>query len=179
MSALVYDIPVRKITGATASLEEFKGKVLLVVNVASNCGLTKQYEGLEKLYERYRDQGLVVAGFPANDFAGQEPGSNEEIQDFCKSTYDVTFPVFAKIEVNGPDADPLYQWLRAQAPGDFGPQYGGFYDAIAKIRPGADGTDEVKWNFTKFLIGRDGTVIKRYEPPVPPAEIKADLENYL
>ena len=94
-------------------------------------------------------------------------------------TYDVTFPVLGKVEVNGPEAAPLYSYLRSEAPGDFGPQYGGFYDAISKIRPGADGTDEVKWNFTKFLIGRDGTVIKRYEPPVAPADIKADLENYL
>jgi glutathione peroxidase len=109
----------------------------------------------------------------------QEPGTDADIQDFCKTTYDVTFPVFAKIEVNGPGADPLYQYLRAAAPGDVGPRYGAFYEAIAKIRPDAGGTDEVKWNFTKFLVGRDGTVLKRYEPPVPPADIKADLGNYL
>jgi len=102
-----------------------------------------------------------------------------EIQEFCQATYDVTFPVFSKVDVNGPDADPLYEYLRAAAPGDFGPDYGDFYQAISKIRPGSDGTDEVKWNFTKFLIGRDGTVIKRYEPPVPPADIASDLENYL
>jgi glutathione peroxidase len=147
--------------------------------VPSKCGLTPQYEGLESLYRDHQDHGLEILGFPCNQFREQEPGSNEEIQDFCTSNYDVTFPVFAKIEVNGTDADPLYQWLRAQAPGDFGPQYGGFYEAISKMRPDAEGTDEVKWNFTKFLIGRDGEVIKRYEPTVLPADIKADLENYL
>jgi glutathione peroxidase len=165
--------------GKQVRLLDYGGKVLLIVNVASKCGLTPQYEGLESLYRDDKERGLEILGFPCNQFKEQEPGSNEEIQEFCTSTYDVTFPVFAKIEVNGPDADPLHQWLRAQAPGDFGPQYGGFYEIISKIRPGADGTDEVKWNFTKFLVGRDGEVIKRYEPPVLPADIKADLENYL
>jgi glutathione peroxidase len=155
-----YDFAGTAADGKQVPLQDYQGKVLLIVNVASKCGLTPQYEGLESLYRDQKDRG-------------------EEIQDFCKSTYDVTFPVLAKIEVNGPDADPLYQYLRAQAPGDFGPQYGGFYAAISKIRPDAEGTDEVKWNFTKFLIGRDGEVIKRYEPPVLPADIKADLENYL
>ena len=178
MSSL-YDIPVSRIDGAPASLGDYKGKVILVVNVASKCGLTPQYEGLEALYRDEKDRGLEILGFPSNQFKEQEPGTDAEIQEFCKTTYDVTFPVLAKVDVNGPDAAPLYQYLRAEAPGDFGPQYGGFYDAISKIRPGADGTDEVKWNFTKFLIGRDGTVIKRYEPPVPPADIASDLENYL
>jgi glutathione peroxidase len=175
----VYDFAGTGVDGRPVPLHDYEGKVLLIVNVASKCGLTPQYEGLESLYRDDKDRGLEILGFPCNQFKEQEPGSNEEIQDFCKSTYDVTFPVFGKIEVNGPDADPLYRWLRAQAPGDFGPQYGGFYEAILKIRPGASGTDEVKWNFTKFLIGRDGEVIKRYEPPVLPADIKADLENYL
>ena len=174
-----YDFTATSTDGSEVPLLDFAGKVLLIVNVASKCGLTPQYEGLESLYRDDKDRGLEILGFPCNQFKGQEPGSNEEIQDFCKSTYDVTFPVFAKVEVNGPDADPLYQYLRAQAPGDFGPQYGGFYDAISKIQPDAEGTDEVKWNFTKFLISRDGEVIKRYEPPVLPADIKADLENYL
>jgi glutathione peroxidase len=174
-----YDFTETAADGGRVTLREFEGKVLLIVNVASKCGLTPQYEGLESLYRDDKDRGLEILGFPCNQFKGQEPGSNEEIQDFCKSTYDVTFPVFAKIDVNGPDADPLYQYLRTQAPGDFGPQYGGFYEAIANIRPEAEGTDEIKWNFTKFLIGRDGEVIKRYEPPVLPADIKADLEHYL
>ncbi len=174
-----YDFAGTAADGKQVPLQDYEGKVLLIVNVASKCGLTPQYEGLESLYRDRKDRGLEILGFPCNQFKEQEPGSDEEIQDFCKATYDVTFPVFAKIEVNGPDADPLYQYLRAQAPGDFGPQHGGFYEAISKIRPDAEGTDEVKWNFTKFLIGRDGKVIKRYEPTVLPADIKADLENYL
>jgi glutathione peroxidase len=178
MSA-AHDFAVTAADGKQVPLSDYEGNVLLIVNVASKCGLTPQYEGLESLYRDNKDRGLEILGFPCNQFKEQEPRSNEEIQDFCKSTYEVTFPVFAKLEVNGPEADPLYQYLRAQAPGDFGPQYGGFYEAISKIRPDAEGTDEVKWNFTKFLIGRDGEVVKRYEPTVLPADIKADLENYL
>jgi glutathione peroxidase len=174
-----HDFTATTADGGKVELSDYAGKLLLIVNVASKCGLTPQYEGLEALYRDEKDRGLEILGFPSNQFKEQEPGTDAEIQEFCKTTYDVTFPVFAKVDVNGPDAAPLYQYLRAEAPGDFGPQYGGFYDAISKIRPGADGTDEVKWNFTKFLIGRDGTVIKRYEPPVAPADIKADLENYL
>jgi glutathione peroxidase len=175
----VYDFAGTTADGKRVSLNGYAGKVLLIVNVASKCGLTPQYEGLESLYRDEREHGLEVLGFPCNQFNEQEPGTDEEIQDFCTSAYDVTFPVFTKIEVNGPDADPLYQYLRARAPGDFGPQYGGFYEAISKIRPGAEGTDEVKWNFTKFLVGRDGEVIARYEPTVLPADIKADLDSYL
>jgi glutathione peroxidase len=174
-----YDFTVSAADGSKVSLRDYAGKVLLVVNVASKCGLTKQYEGLEALYRADAGRGLQVLGFPCNQFKGQEPGTDEEIQEFCKTTYDVTFPVFAKVEVNGPDADPLYQYLRAEAPGDFGPQYGEFYNVITKMRPEDTGTDAVKWNFTKFLIGRDGQVIKRYEPSVLPEDIKADLENYL
>ena len=173
-----YDFTATSADGSEVPLRDYAGKVLLIVNVASKCGLTPQYEGLESLYRDYQGSGLEVLGFPCNQFKEQEPGTDAEIQDFCKTTYDVTFPVFSKVEVNGPDADPLYQYLRAQAPGDFGPEYGGFYDAISKINPEA-GAGDVKWNFTKFLIGRDGAVIKRYEPPVSPDDIKADLENYL
>jgi glutathione peroxidase len=173
-----YDFTVTTADGGRVPLSDYSGKVLLIVNVASKCGLTPQYEGLESLYRDDKDRGLEILGFPSNQFKEQEPGTDQEIQDFCKATYDVTFPVFSKIDVNGPEAAPLYQYLRAEAPGDFGPEYGGFYDAISKINPDA-GTDDIKWNFTKFLIDRDGTVIKRYEPPVQPADIKADLENYL
>ena len=173
-----YDFTATSADGSEVPLRDYAGKVLLIVNVASKCGLTPQYEGLESLYRDDKDRGLEILGFPCNQFKEQEPGTDAEIQDFCKTPYDVTFPVFSKVEVNGPEADPLYAYLRAEAPGDFGPEYGGFYDAISKINPGA-GADDVKWNFTKFLIGRDGAVIKRYEPPVPPADIKADLENYL
>ena len=175
----VYDFTAIAPDGSQVPLSQYEGKVLLIVNVASKCGLTPQYEGLESLYRDDRDRGLEILGFPCNQFREQEPGTDAEIQEFCKATFDVTFPVLSKIEVNGPDAHPLYQYLRTQAPGDFGPSYGRFYEAISKIRPEANGTDEIKWNFTKFLAGRDGTVIKRYEPPVPPADIKADLENYL
>jgi glutathione peroxidase len=174
-----YDFSATTADGGELALSEYAGKVLLIVNVASKCGLTPQYEGLEALYRDDKGRGLEILGFPCNQFKEQEPGTDAEIQEFCATKYDVTFPVLGKIEVNGPGAAPLYAYLRAEAPGDFGPAYGGFYDAISKIRPDADGTDEVKWNFTKFLIGRDGAVIKRYEPPVPPADIKADLENYL
>lgn len=174
-----HDFAVATADGGRIALREFEGKVLLVVNVASRCGLTPQYEGLESLYRQYKVRGLEILGLPCNQFKGQEPGSDAEIQAFCTSTYDVTFPVFAKIEVNGPHTHPLYQYLRAEAPGDFGPHYGAFYDAISRIRPEADGTDEIKWNFTKFLIDRDGTVLKRYEPPVVPTEIGTELENYL
>jgi glutathione peroxidase len=175
----VYDFTATAPDGSQVPLREYEGKMLLIVNVASKCGLTPQYEGLEALYRDLKGRGVEVVGFPCNQFMGQEPGTDEEIQEFCKTTYDVSFPVFSKIDVNGPDADPLYQYLRTQAPGDFGPAYGDFYQAISKIRPGSDGNDEVKWNFTKFLAGRDGAVIKRYEPPVLPADVETDLEQYL
>jgi glutathione peroxidase len=173
-----YDFTAKTAAGEEVSLGDYAGNVLLVVNVASKCGLTPQYEGLEALYREAKDRGLEVLGFPCNQFKEQEPGTDAEIQEFCKTSYDVTFPVFSKVDVNGPAADPLYQYLRTEAPGDFGPRYGQFYEAISKIKPEA-GADDVKWNFTKFLIGRDGAVIKRYEPPVSPDDIKADLENYL
>ena len=174
-----YDFTATAADGSQVPLRDYAGKLLLIVNVASKCGLTPQYEGLESLYREDAARGLEVLGFPCNQFKEQEPGTDEEIQEFCKTNYDVTFPVFAKLEVNGPGAAPLYRFLREQAPGDFGPQYGGFYDAMSKMRPEALGTDEIKWNFTKFLIGRDGEVIKRYEPPVPPADVASDLEQYL
>jgi glutathione peroxidase len=174
-----HDFTATAVDGSEVPLSRYQGKVMLIVNVASKCGLTPQYEGLEALYRDDQGRGLQILGFPCNQFKEQEPGTDAEIQDFCQATYDVTFPVFRKIDVNGPDADPLYQYLRASAPGDFGPAYGDFYQAISKLRPGSDGSDDIKWNFTKFLIGRDGAVIKRYEPPVPPADIAADLENYL
>ncbi|TAK68919.1 MAG: glutathione peroxidase [Actinomycetota bacterium] len=175
----VHDFTVTAADGRQVPLTEYKGQVLLIVNVASKCGLTPQYEGLESLYRAKAPLGLQLLGFPCNQFKGQEPGTDADIQAFCSTTYDVTFPVFAKIDVNGPDADPLYEYLRSEAPGDFGPSYGSFYDSISKIRPDAVGTDEVKWNFSKFLVGRDGTVIKRYEPPVLPDAIATDLDNYL
>jgi glutathione peroxidase len=166
-------------TGHTQTLQQFAGQVLLIVNVASKCGLTPQYEALESLYRNGKDRGLEVLAFPCNQFGGQEPGTDEEIQDFCSTEYDVTFPVFSKIDVNGPAADSLFVHLRAEAPGDFGPANGKLYDHVKASRPEALGTDEVKWNFTKFLIGRDGEVVRRYEPTVTPQEIQPDIEALL
>jgi glutathione peroxidase len=176
--AHTYDFEAVTADGRRVPLSTYAGKVLLIVNTASKCGLTPQYEGLEALYRAEKDRGLEILGFPCNQFKEQEPGTDEEIQEFCRTVYDVTFPVFARVEVNGPNAIPLYQFLRAQQPGDFGPRYGGFYDAISRIRPDA-GPDEIKWNFTKFLVDRQGTVVRRYEPPVLPADIQPDLARYL
>ena len=174
----VHDFTVSDAHGATTPLAAYAGRVLLIVNVASKCGLTPQYEGLEALHRRYHERGLTILGFPSNQFMDQEPGTDAEIQEFCRTTYDVTFPVLAKVDVNGPEASPLFGFLRAEAPGDFGPGYGGFYDAISRLRPDA-APGEVAWNFTKFLVGRDGRVVRRYEPPVLPDQIAADLDELL
>jgi glutathione peroxidase len=174
-----YDFSVTTADGGTQDLRDYAGQVLLIVNVASKCGLTPQYEGLEVLYRESKDRGLRILGFPCNQFGGQEPGSDADIQDFCRTNYSVTFPVFSKIDVNGADADPLYAYLRAEAPGDFGPGNGLLYEHVRRTRPEAIGTDEIKWNFTKFLVHRDGTVSRRYEPNVTPEEIRADLDAAL
>jgi glutathione peroxidase len=174
-----HDFTVTAADGSELSLKRYEGQLLLVVNVASKCGFTPQYEGLEEIYREARPRGLEILGFPCNQFGNQEPGTAEEILEFCSTTYDVTFPILAKVEVNGPDADPLYAHLRAEAPGDFGPEAGLIYDHIAKTRPEAIGTDEVKWNFTKFLVDRDGSVIRRYESTATPEQIRADLEPLL
>ncbi|MCD2188991.1 glutathione peroxidase [Actinomycetospora soli] len=173
-----HDFSVSDDTGATLSLGQYAGRVLLIVNVASKCGLTPQYEGLEKLHRTYSDRGLTVLGFPCNQFLGQEPGTDAEIQEFCRVSYDVTFPVLAKVDVNGPDAAPLYAFLRAEAPGDFGPAYGSFYETITGLQP-VEAAGDVAWNFTKFLVDRDGRVVRRYEPPVPPEDIATDVERLL
>jgi glutathione peroxidase len=174
-----YDYSVTAPDGTTQPLGDYAGQVLLIVNVASKCGLTPQYEGLEALYREGKARGLEILGFPCNQFGGQEPGTDAEIQDFCSTNFDVTFPVFSKVEVNGPGADPLFTYLRSEAPGDFGPQSGFLFEHVKKSRPEAIGTDEIKWNFTKFLVGRDGAVIRRYEPNVTPEEIKTDLDDIL
>jgi len=165
--------------GSSRSLDAYAGRVALIVNVASQCGYTPQYEGLEALYKENRDRGLEILGFPCNQFDDQEPGTDAEIQNFCKVNFGVTFPVFGKIDVNGPDADPLFVYLRAQAPGDFGPSSGELYDYVKETRPETLGTDEVKWNFTKFLVGRDGKVIRRFEATVTPDEIKSEIVELL
>jgi glutathione peroxidase len=181
MSALVYDIPVRRITGVDSSLAEFKGKVLLVVNVASKCGLTKQYEGLEKLYERYRDQGLVVAGFPAKDFAGQEPGTNEEIQGFCTANFGVEFPLFDKITVVGARKHPLYAALIQAQPKAVSLADVPFSEKLKGYGIAPNPEPEVLWNFEKFLVNRAGEVVNRFAPDTVPedpalvAAIEAEL----
>jgi glutathione peroxidase len=159
-TAPIYGFQVKTADGADVSLGEYSGNVLLIVNVASKCGFTKQYAGLEALNEKYRDQGLQILGFPCNQFKGQEPGTNAEIQQFCQQTYGVRFPVFAKIEVNGDGAHPLYQYLKSEV-------------------PGAVGTEAIKWNFTKFLVDRKGNVVKRFAPSTTPEEIVPDIEKLL
>lgn len=156
----VYDFTVKDIDGNEVSLSDYKGKVMLVVNVASECGFTPQYEGLQKLYEDYKEQGLVVLGFPSNQFGSQEPGSNEEIQNFCTSKFNVTFPMFSKIDVNGDNADPFYAFIKDKAPGTLN-------------------TKSIKWNFTKFLIDKDGNVIERFSSAVKPKEIAPKIEEVL
>ena len=153
------DFSATTLDGREQDLADYRGKVVLVVNTASQCGLTPQFEGLEALYEKYVDQGLVILGFPCNQFAGQEPGTADEIGAFCQKNYGVSFPMFDKIEVNGDNAHPLYQWLRTEKGGLLG--------------------SAIKWNFTKFLVGKDGTVIKRYAPTTDPEKISGDVEKAL
>jgi glutathione peroxidase len=164
MSASIYEIPLKKITGEVASLGEFKGKVLLVVNVASKCGLTPQYEGLEKLYERLEPQGLVVAGFPANDFKGQEPGTNVEIQSFCTLNYGVKFPLFDKITVTGPEKHPLYAALIAAQPEAVSLNQPPWREKLKGYGIETLPEPELLWNFEKFLVSRKGEVVKRFAP---------------
>jgi glutathione peroxidase len=165
---MVYDIPVRKLSGADASLAEFKGKVLLVVNVASKCGLTPQYEGLEALYKQYRDKGLVIAGFPANDFKEQEPGSNEEIQSFCTLNYGVDFPMFDKITVVGEKRHPLYSALVAAQPKAVSVSEVPWREKLKGYGITPNPEPELLWNFEKFLVSRTGEVVERFAPDTAP-----------
>ena len=161
MSSGIYDFILPAIDGQAMPLSNFKGKVVLMVNVASQCGLTPQYKGLEALYQKYKDKGLVILGFPANNFGAQEPGTNEQIQSFCSLNYGVTFPLYAKVSVKGDEQTPLYQYLTQQA------------------NPAAKG--DIQWNFTKFLVGRDGKVVNRFEPNVIPEspELMSAIEGLL
>lgn len=161
-------IPLERIDGAAATLGDYAGKVLLIVNVASKCGLTPQYEGLEALYARYREQGLEVLGFPANDFKGQEPGSNEEIQAFCRGNFGVDFPMFSKITVLGEDKHPLYAALIEAHPDKVWAEGSGFRDKLSKAGLLGDDAEEVSWNFEKFLVDREGQVVGRFAPDVAP-----------
>ncbi|MDR1449279.1 MAG: glutathione peroxidase [Propionibacteriaceae bacterium] len=174
----VYDFSYTAIEGKEVSLSDCKGKVLLIVNTASKCGFTPQYAGLESLYKKYSNRGLVVVGFPCDQFGHQEPGSEEQIHEFCQVRYGVTFPLSRKIEVNGEQAHPLYQYLKSQK------QFAGFgkgamakmLKLMTKAEPGAS---DIKWNFTKFLIDRAGNVVGRYEPTAKPEEMAADIEKLL
>ncbi|APP77827.1 glutathione peroxidase [Xanthomonas vesicatoria] len=170
MSQTLYDIPVTRIEGEPTTLADYRGKVLLVVNVASKCGLTPQYEGLEALYRDKQAQGLEVLAFPANDFNGQEPGSEAEIAQFCQLTYDVTFPMFSKIAVTGTDTHPLYQALTSARPSATGD--GPMREKLAGYGIAANPAPGVLWNFEKFLIGRDGKIIDRFAPDVPAGDAR-------
>jgi len=160
MAQSVYDFSALSITGQPAELASQRGKVLLIVNTASACGFTPQFKGLEQLWKDYAEQGLVVVGFPSNEFGAQDPGSNDEIASFCELNYGVSFPMMAKVEVNGAKAHPLWQWLKGE-------------------KPGILGTEGIKWNFTKFLVGRDGQVLKRYAPNDEPEKLRKDIEKAL
>jgi glutathione peroxidase len=181
MSASVYDIPVHKITGEDASLAEFAGKVVLVVNVASKCGLTPQYEALENIYEQYKGQGFVVAGFPANDFKAQEPGTNEDIQTFCSTNYDVKFPLFSKITVVGPQKHPLYAALIAAQPKAISLSEVPWAEKLKGYGIETLPAPEILWNFEKFLVNRSGEVVKRFAPDTAPdaPELVAAIEAEL
>ena len=156
----IHDFEAQSIAGQNVKLSAYRGKVLLIVNTASKCGFTPQFEGLESLSKDYADKGLVVLGFPCNQFGGQDPGANDEIASFCQLNYGVSFPMMGKIDVNGANAHPLYQWLVKEAPGILG-------------------TKSIKWNFTKFLVGKDGQVISRYAPTDTPKGLRADIDKAL
>jgi len=159
-SETFFSLHAKNSQGEMISLDQLKGKVVLVVNVASKCGFTPQYQGLEALYKKYASQGFEILGFPCNQFGAQEPGSLEEIQQFCKLTYDVSFPLMAKVDVNGDKADPVFRFLK-------------------KAAPGILGSEMIKWNFTKFLIGKDGQVLKRFAPQDKPEDLTKDIEQAL
>ncbi|QUN04903.1 glutathione peroxidase [Shewanella yunxiaonensis] len=160
MSSSIYDIDIIDIQGNKSNLALYKNKVMLIVNTASKCGFTPQYQGLEELYQEFKDNGLVVLGFPCNQFGAQEPGNEQEIARFCELNYGVSFPLFAKIDVNGANAHPLYQFLKKQAPGVFG-------------------SSAIKWNFTKFLVNREGNVVDRFAPTTKPDALKKQLSELL
>jgi glutathione peroxidase len=160
MSAPIYDFTVKTIAGKSQPMSKYKGKVLLIVNTASQCGFTPQYKGLEELHQKYGKRGLAVLGFPCNQFGAQEPGDEAGIASFCERNFGVTFPLFSKIDVNGDDADPLYQYLK-------------------NAKPGLLGSEAIKWNFTKFLVDKDGDVVERYAPNVEPKDLTGAIEKLL
>ena len=179
--ATIYDFKVLNNKGVEVDLAQYNGNVLMIVNTASKCGFTPQYDGLEALYQKYKDQGLVILGFPCDQFAHQEPGSDEEIAEFCRLNHGVTFPLMKKIDVNGQEAHPLYDYLKSQAPTE---EYKGVKAKAAAalfktISKSVEKESDIKWNFTKFLISKDGTSIKRFPPTTTPEEMDAEIKAML
>lgn len=179
--ATIYDYKAVASNGKEIDFAEFKGKVLLIINTASKCGFTHQFDGLEKLNEKYRDRGLVCIGFPCNQFASQDPGSDSEIEGFCRMNYGVTFQIMKKIDVNGPEAHPIFEYLKSQAPTE---EYKGLKAKAAAtmfktISKSVEKDSDIKWNFTKFLISRDGTKVLRFAPTTEPKDFEKDIEAFL
>ena len=177
----IYDFKARSNKGAEVDFAQFEGKVLMIVNTASKCGFTPQYDGLEALYQKYKEQGLVIVGFPCDQFAHQEPGSNEEIAEFCRINHGVTFPLMAKIDVNGANAHPVFVYLKENAQAEEKKSFKAKATAILfkAISKSVEKESDIKWNFTKFLINRDGTVIRRFEPTTTPEAIEKDIQAIL
>jgi Glutathione peroxidase len=177
----IYSFKATSNAGEEVNFADYKGKVLLIVNTASKCGFTPQYDGLEALYQKYKDQGMVIIGFPCDQFAGQEPGSNDEIAEFCRINHGVTFPLMAKTDVNGPNAEPVFEYLKEQAPTE---EYSGLKAKATRtmlkgLSKSAKKDSDILWNFTKFLVNRDGSVVKRYAPVVKPEDIEKDIQGML
>ena len=179
--ANIYDFKALNNKGVEVDLAQYEGKVLMIVNTASKCGFTPQYDGLEALYQKYRDQGLVIVGFPCDQFAHQEPGSDEQIAEFCRINHGVTFPLMKKIDVNGKDAHPVFEYLKSQAPAE---EYKGIKAKAARtmlkgISKSVEKDSDILWNFTKFLINRDGTIVKRFPPVTTPDEMEDVIKSML
>ena len=179
--AKIYDFKALNNKGVEMDFAQYEGKVLMIVNTASKCGFTPQYDGLEALYQKYKDQGLTIVGFPCDQFAHQEPGSNEEIAEFCRLNHGVTFQLMSKIDVNGPNANPVFEYLKSAAPAE---EYKGLkakaaHAMLKGLSKSVEKDSDILWNFTKFLINRDGTVVKRYAPTTTPEDIEKDIQGML
>ena len=179
--AKIYDFKALNNKGTEMDFAQYEGKVLMIVNTASKCGFTPQYDGLEALYQKYKDQGLTIVGFPCDQFAHQEPGSNEEIAEFCRLNHGVTFPLMSKIDVNGPNANPIFEYLKSAAPAE---EYKGIkakatHTMLKGLSKSVEKDSDILWNFTKFLINRDGTIVKRYAPTTTPEDIEKDIQGML
>ena len=177
----IYDFKTLNNKGVEVDFSQYEGKVVMIVNTASKCGFTPQYDGLEALYQKYKDQGLVIIGFPCDQFAGQEPGSNEQIEEFCRLNHGVTFPLMAKTDVNGAKAEPIFEYLKSLAPTE---EYKGLKGKATRamlkgISKSVEKDSDILWNFTKFLISRDGSVVRRYAPTTEPKDIEKDINSML